>query len=251
MTCSNQHFVGNGEVLIRAIGDNCGAAAESFRKVGDADELMISTSTDRGTHFESTSGQRRKSATWINSTDTTFSLSVTDFNVGNLADLLLGTDSGAVAGAAVVDEAVSVPSLGWVFVTYPGITSVTVTSNGGLNTLVLGTDYNLDSRNGGIEIIDMTDVVANIIEVDYTHVGVEGIVSALQNSSQDFELRFNGVNLNSPNKPVIVQVFRAKIYAAEELSLIGQDITKLSFTGDILVDSNDNTYKVIMGNAVA
>lgn len=251
MTCTNQHFVGNGEVLIRAIGDNCGAAAESFRKVGDADELMISTSTDKGTHFESSTGQRKKSAVWINSTDTTFSLSVTDFNVGNLADLLLGTDSGAVAGASVIDEAVAVPSLGWVFVTYPGITSVTVTSNGGVTTLVEGVDYSVDSRNGGINILDMSNVTSNLIEVDYTHVGVEGVISALKTSSQDYELRFNGVNLNSPNKPVIVKIFRARVYAAEELSLIGQDITKLSFTGDILVDGNDDTYEVVMGNSVA
>ena len=251
MSCTNQHFVGNGEVLIRAIGDDCGAAAEAFRKVGDADELMISTSTDRGSHYESKSGLRRKTASWINQVDTTFSISVTDFNVGNLADLLLGTDSGAVAAGSVVDEAVSVPSTGWVFTQYPGITSVTITSNGGVTTLVENTDYTIDSRNGGINILQMDNVTNNIIEVDYTHVGIEGLINALQTSSQDYEIRFHGINLNSPNKPVIVTMKRARVYAAEELSLIGQDVTKLSFTGDLLLSSNDDVFTVMSANSVA
>ena len=151
----------------------------------------------------------------------------------------------------MVDEGVSVPSLGWVFVTYPGISAVVVTSNAGANVLVEGVDYNLDSRNGGVEITDMTDIVSNLIQVDYTHVGVEGVVNALANSSVDYELRFNGVNLNSPNKPVIVNINRARLYAAEELSLIGQDITKLAFTGDILADGNSETFSVTLGNSVA
>ena len=251
MACTNQHFVGNGEVLIRAIGDDCGAASESFRKVGDASELTISVSTDRGNHYESVSGLRRKTATWVNQTDSTFTLTVNDFNGPNLVDLFLGTDSGAVAGGNVTDEEIAVPAAGWVFTQYPGITSVVVTSNSGATTLTLGTDYNIDSRNGGIQILQMSNVTDNLIEVDYTHVGVEAIVEALQNSSQDYEIRFNGINLNSPNKPVIVTLKRARIYPAEELSLIGQDVTQMQFTGDLLLDSNGDVFEVKLANSVA
>jgi hypothetical protein len=97
----------------------------------------------------------------------------------------------------------------------------------------------------------MTNVTDNTIEVSYTHVGIEALIEALQNSSQDYEIRFNGVNLNSPNKPVIVTMHRARLYPAEELSLIGQDVTSLAFSGDLLLDSNDNVFSVEFANSVA
>ena len=252
MACTNQHFVGNGSVYMRAIGDDCGAASESFQAVGDASELTISVSTDRGNHYESQSGIRRKTATWTNQTDSTFTLTVNDFNVANLVDLFLGTDSGAVAGTSVSDESVTVPGTGYVFVTYQGITSVTVTDDASpANTLTAGVDYNVNSRDGRIEILQMTNIPNNTILVSYTHVGVEGVVEALQNSSQDYEIKFSGINLNSPNKPVIVTLHRARVYPAEEFALIGQDITQLQFTGDLLLDSNNNVFEVKLANSVA
>jgi len=253
MACgTNNYFVGNGEVLVRRRADDCGDPSEGYRKLGDANTLMVNISQDFGNHYESTSGNRVRSARWLNQTEANFTLSVQNFDAENLADLLLGTDSGAVAGAAVVGEVVPDAYLDrWVFTEFPGISAVSVTSDSGGNVLVLDTDYELDTRNGGIKIIDMTDVVDNSIEVDYTHVGIEGLIEALTTNPEDFQVRFNGINLNSSNKPVIVTLKRAQFNATEELSLIGQEITELSFTGALLPDENSEFFDILLSNQVA
>lgn len=253
MPCgTNEYFTGNGDVLMRRVGSDCGTVSEGWFKVGDANELMISIAQDFASHFESQSGNRLRTARWLNQTEVDFTLSVQNFDLDVLTALLQGTKNAAVVGGSVIDEVIgNVYEDRWVFTQYQGISAVTVTSNSGATTLVSGTDYSLDARNGGIYIIDDTNVTANSIEVDYTHVGIEGSVDALTVPVEDFQIRFNGRNLTSPDKPVIVTMNRAQVNASETLSLIGQEITSLTFTGALLPDSNEEYFTVIKPNAVS
>lgn len=258
MACNNQeYFTGNGEVLIRKRASDCGAATEGFRKLGDANQLLINFAQSFGDHYESRSGNRQRAARWVNQTEGNFTLSVQNLSMENLTDLLQGTDSGAVAGASVTDEVVPYAQEGkWVFTAYPGISSVTVNVGAGSpgTLLVEGTDYTLDARNGGIYIIEGAPNIPGstpfTVWVDYTHVGIEGLVEALTTAVQDYEVRFNGVNLTATDKPVIVELHRAQFSVTEELSLIGQEITSLTFTGALLLDENDQSVSIMKSNAV-
>jgi len=258
MACTDQeYFVGNGDVLIRPVADDCGDPTGGWFKLGDADTLSISNSQDFGDHFESQSGNRVRSARWRNSTTVDFTLAVQNISIDNLVVLLQGVDSGAVAAGSVVSEEVKFAYEGkWVYTAYPGITSVSVSNGNGspATALTLNTDYTIDSRNGGIYIVSGSPNFVgdgSSLYVSYTHVGIEGAVEALAAGVQDWQIRFNGINLNATNKPVIVTLKRAQINATEELSLIGQDITSLSFTGAVLPDTNNEFYEVVKSNAVA
>ena len=253
MACTDQeYFVGQGEVLIRPLADNCGDPTNGWRKLGDANELTLSTSQSFNEHFESTSGVRRKAARWLTETSSEFTLSVQNLSLDNLADLLQGDKSAAVAAGTITDEVVEFVYEGrWVYTVHQGISAVTVKSNAGANTLTVNVDYELDTRNGGIKILDDTDVVNNTITVTYTHVGSQGTVDALQNGVVEFQIRFNGINMNAPNSPVIVELKRAQVNAAETLNLIGTDITSLTFTGALLGDTDGKYFTVKKSNSVA
>ena len=261
MACgTNNYYVGNGEILVRKRADDCGDPSEGWRKLGDADTLMVSVSQDFGNHYESTTGNRTRSARWLNQTEVNFTLSVQNFTPENLADLLLGTNEGAIAAGTVTSESISNCYEGaWVFSANPGwVTgSYTVYENTGSpgTTLTEGTDYTVDRRNGGVYIIEggpnLTDVETNGLLVDYQHVGASAVVEALTTNSQDYQVRFNGINLNATNTPLIVVLKRAQFNPTEELSLIGQEITNLSFTGALLPDENEEFFDIKQVNAVS
>lgn len=250
MANTNEYFVGNGKIYIRRL-DSTLAPEEGWREVGDANELSISISQDFGNHYESRSGNRVRAARWLNSTESSFTLSVQNLSIPNLVDLLQGTDSGSVASGNVVDESVPNGYFGaWVFTEHPGISNVTVED--GATALTEGTDYELDARNGGIKILEGSPNITSsepiTLTVSYDHVGIAGAVEALTNNVSDYEVRFNGINLTQPNVPVIVQMHRAQFNATEELPLIGQDITSLSFTGALLPDDNNQQFNVVKAN---
>lgn len=260
MACGDQnYFVGNGPVYLRKIGDNCGGASEGWWAVGDANELSISISQDFGDHFESLTGNRVRSARWLNQTTANFTLSVQNFNATNLTALLQGSNSGAVVGAAVVNELHTDVYEGQVFFTdYPGISAVSLTlTTGSPNTpLVLGTDYTLvdAGRDGGIKIItngpNIPVASPFSVKVSYTHVGIAAAIEALQTNVSDYEIRFNGINLNAPNTPVIVKLHRAQVNAAESLGLIGQDISSLTFTGALLPNATQKFFSITLANTI-
>lgn len=255
MACTNQqYFVGNGKVLFRKVVDDCGSPSEGYREIGDASELMIAHAQDFGSHFESQTGTRNRAARWKNSTEVSFTLSLQNLSPLNLVDLLQGTDSGAVVAGTSTNELVTNSFLNrTAFTAFPGIVITSIVQNTFVTALVSGTDYTLDSRNGGITMISSANMVGAqpwTLKVTYTHVGIEGLVKALKTPVRDFQIRFNGINLNAPNKPVFVEMFRAQVNATEQLRLIGQEITALTFTGALLPDANNDFYKVTIANPV-
>lgn len=254
MACNdNEYFVGNGPVYIRRVGGDCAGPAEGFWPVGDADQLEISNDQSFNDHYESQSGNRTRAARWLESTTVDFTLSVKDFKLDTLAALLQGTKSAAVAAGSVVAEAVTDAYEGQVFyVAFPGISAVSIVD--GVTPLVLGTDYELvdSGRDGGIKIISGAPnfTAGNQLDVDYTHLGIQGAVKALTSGVEDYEIRFNGINLNNQNVPVLVNIKRAQFNAAENIALIGTDITELTFTGAVLPDVNGEFYEITKANAI-
>lgn len=61
-------------------------------------------------------------------------------------------------------------------------------------------------------------------------------VGLLQNSASDNSLYFEGLNLAN-NQPVNLQLFKVRLSAAKEFSLLGTDFAKLPLEGDLLKDT--------------
>jgi hypothetical protein len=110
--------------------------------------------------------------------------------------------------------------------------SPVVTSTGGSpTTFTAGTDYEL--RDGGIFIpTGSTMTNGQNILVDYTGLGFD-TVQALTQSAQEYEMLFEGLNEARSGKPVVVQAFRVKLGAAQNLSLIGEEFAALDKTGSL------------------
>lgn len=258
MATVNNYFIGQGELNIRRLNDD-ETPAESYWGLGDADVFTTEISVSKQNHYESQSGVRRKAATWNTQTDMTFTLNVKNFNLSNLATLLAGTKGASVPGGTVTGETITVTAgEGVVYTQYPGISSVTVTDGDGVTPLVEGTDYEIETvggikgYSGGIRILPgAPNFTGPNIIVDYTHVGIQGAVEALTTPFQKYSIRFNAVNMNAPNTPVIVEVPVTQFNPAESISWIGTDIASFDFTGDILTPSDGSApIKVTEANNI-
>lgn len=256
---SNTYFIGQGEVMLRKL-DDSENPVEGFFALGDADVFTTDIAVSLSKHYESQSGVRRLAASWNTQTEQTFTLNLKNFNLDNLTALLSGTKEASVATGSIVDEVVTLPAGGdgTVYTTYPGITSISVKDGDGVTALVLDTDYTVESVggivgfSGGITIIPgAPNYTGPNIEVSYTHVGIKGAVQALTTPFAKYEIRFNAVNMDQPNTPVIVQVPVAQFNPAESISWMGTDIASFDLTGDILVPaSGGEPLRVIDSNAV-
>lgn len=260
MACNNtNYYVGQGKVYMRALGDGCAPATETFFALGDADSFVVSPTTSFIEHYESTSGSRKLALRVQDTQSTEFSLSVKNISAKNLAVFTAGVDAGATpAATGFVESKIPVVAAGTVFTRYQGISNVTVTTGGTLATAMsgLGVDYDYDSRTGAIEITPagMAKITADdddSIDVTYDHVGEQFDISALQKLSGDYEIRFEAINRSEPNTPISVILHRASVSTADELSLIGSDVLSLNVTGAALEDANGNTLTIRKANTVA
>lgn len=259
MANENTYFVGQGEITIRKLNDD-GTPAEAFWHIGDANELTTDISVSKQNHYESQTGTKVKSVTWNTQTDSTFSMAVQNFNADNLRVVLSGTDTGAVAGASVVDEIVefAAGADGINYTVYQGITAVSVNDGDGVTPLVEGTDYEIEAEggitgfSGGIRLlVGAPNYTGPNIEVSYTHVGVKGVVEALTTPFQNYEIRFNAVNMAAPNSPLVVKIAKAQLNPVESIGWISDDIGDLTFTGDILKPVSGAPIVVTVANEVA
>lgn len=247
-------FAGQGEVMIAKL-DSDGNKIGGFISVGEAEQLSISTSVETQKYYENRSGLKKLAQRWRTQIDTSFMMDIKSFNAVNLVTVLQGSDSGSVTGTTVTSEdlVTTSPNIdATYYVAYPGITSVAVKNVGGTVTYTPDTDYIVDSRNGGIKIISNSNITAgDTLEIDYTHVGVSAVIKALQSSQDRYAIRFNGINMTNPDEPVIVECKLAVFDPAEELSLFSTEGVMLSVSGDLLIDSNEESYTVTLANSVA
>lgn len=125
------------------------------------------------------------------------------------------------------------------FPTTPGTTvvdgTVTLTTMGRVS-LTENTDY--ERRSNGIFLLDgasFTD--GQSLTADYTKAAAD-VVQALVTSGKEYELYFDGLNEARSGKATVVNAYRVKLGAAQQLPLIGEDYAALEITGKILKDTS-------------
>ncbi len=108
----------------------------------------------------------------------------------------------------------------------------------GKTTLVVDTDYTVSG--GGIYIDSaaaFTD--GQSLNLAYTKVA-SNVVEALLNSSQEYEMVFDGLNEARSGKATVVHAYRVKFGAAKDISLIGEDYAVMEQEGKVLKDTTKN-----------
>lgn len=237
-------YIGSGKIYARVAG-----SAVALAEIGNVSklELGVEEETKEMQDYTKPGGGVYASVSRIK--NIIVAMTLHDLNKENLARVIFGTPS-TVAGSTITDEAHTAYKGGLVRLAHPEPTSVTVTNTGATVTYTVDVDYEV--RKEGIYILDgFTGSDASGIEVSYTYAGYD-VVEALTSSAVTLEMSFGGLNEADSGKPVVVDLYKVKIGAATNLSLIGDDFAGLEVEGKLQADTTktgagiSQYYKVSM-----
>jgi len=232
MAVDSRYFIGQGEVYA-GVRSCAGVVTNGLRYLGNCPELRIMHNIDYITHNESTTGQRNKDLELPRTKEVMAQITMESWDLDNLALLLFGT-ANKITGATVTNETVRCPGAkgSWV-----PLANINLTSFTSLGSLIKDTDYTVDLKAG---MIYFTPTGAATINTDYaasyTFGNSEKII-ALNQNPQEYWLRFAGLNTAENNTPVVIDAFRVKFRATEELQLITQEVTPMQVQAAVLFDS--------------
>lgn len=225
---ADKSFIGKGIVYLNG------------RDVGNCIALTLGVTEEQIElkNYRTASGGNYNSLTRIDSVEV--SMTISDFNVENLALGLFGSTS-AVTAAEVAAESIAAPAslVGNPLVTTANVIdteeTVTVTSDPAGTTFSGTTDYTVTPA--GIKILSTGTITANQdLLITYTKKPVD-VLQALTTSAGEYELVFDGLNEAQSGTPYVVKIHRFKAGPAAEIALIGDEFGELQITGEALADT--------------
>ena len=210
----------------------------AFRWVGDVSSLKIAFSYEQQITKASRGGQLYQNQRIITGASGSISSTWHNFSVENLALLL---------GAQLVDEPFSFNEQ---FAIPDGIVKGdiialphTTVFNVSINGLERDIDYVIDRQFGTIEFL-VTPEVSGLIAV-YEHLFNQWL-PFFSAKTQEFYLRFQGVNIAEDSAPVLLELYRVSVdpLAALEMISSGTDIAGMDMTSLIFPDFNQQVESV-------
>ena len=232
MAIESRYFVGQGEVYA-GVRSCAGGVTNGLRYLGNCPELRISHNVDYITHNENTTGQRNKDLELQRTREVMAQITMESWDLDNLALVLFGSAS-KITGTTVSGETVRCPSVKGSCVPLANINLSSFTS---LGSLVKNTDYTVDLKAGMIYFTPTGGATINTEYLaNYTVDDTEKIIPFNQLLQNEYWLRFAGLNTAENNTPVVIDAFRVKFRATEELQVITQEIAPIQVQAAILFD---------------
>lgn len=251
----NDYNLGRGKVYIAALtsGDT---GDEGWRDLGNATEFNVNVETETLEHLNSQSGLKVVDKEVVLSQKMNLALTIDQLNFQNLAMFMSGTSHEAaftnptVAGVTertLISSAPDYSATGgrWydlrnaAGVRCYDIATANLTLNsdtaGDDNTLVEGTDYDVDEKWGRVFIRPGTTLVDAGDDVTFTLAADAGAVSVnevrgLTQTSVIVALKFVGSNPANNDEEVEIQFHQVSLKPDGDLGLISDDWTTMSFT---------------------
>lgn len=226
---ADKTYIGKGKVYIKEEG-----ATAALAEMGNCTALALSITEDvkKALNYQTAGGGTLNEVRRIESV--VLSMTLQELSRENLARALLGSES-AVTGDTVTDEAITGYVGQLARLAHPNPTSVTVTGTGGTPTYVAGTDYEV--RAGGIYVLSGGSISnGTALLVDYTYATYDK-VEALVNSNKVYQLFFEGLNEAQSGKAALVDLWRVRLGASEQLALLGDEFAELTVSGEVIADS--------------
>lgn len=227
------YYYGQGKVFL-APRDN----KRAFRWVGDVSSLKIAFSYEQQITKASRGGQLYQNQRIITGASGSISSTWHNFSVENLA-LLLGAqpvdepfsfnEQFAIPDGVVKGDIIALPH--------------TTIFNVSINGLERDADYVVDRQFGTIEFL-VTPKSAGLIAA-YEHLFNQWL-PFFSAKTQEFYLRFQGVNLAEDSAPLLLELYRVSVdpLAALEMISSGNDLSGIDMTSLILPDFNQHTESV-------
>ncbi len=246
----DEYNVGKGVLYIADLDAN--GFPKEWRDLGNAPAFGITPTEETLEHFSSRQALREldKEVVVSKKIDITFDLEELDLD--NLGDFFAGTPDttylnpakAGTGGFVVLDTAI--PKLGrWYDLhhTVAGVrtrlydvlaTDTIVRKTTGAVVLVLGTDYDLDTKWGRIFLRVDAAAIAAGDDLDYSHAGNAAAVNpeqviALTQSSKVVALKFISENPTNNDKGYEITVHKCNLRGTGDLALIGEDWSRMSF----------------------
>jgi hypothetical protein len=218
-----EYFMGQGKVFAAVRSPN--GILGAYRMLGNVSTLDLTLGAGAARYAEK--GTFRQSGN-----KPTFNLNLESLYPENLALLLYGTsstDAGSARTAAVKVARGTMAPL-------PDINLDSVTS-----VKVGGTTHPLnaisvDLGTGAVELPVNSPIADNsTVTVGYVCKGYTK-VEAYQQIAQEISLRYDGIN-TMDQTPVVLDLFRTKFDPVDGLSLLGDNLSTLKVTGEIMFDN--------------
>lgn len=210
---------------------------QALQWVGDADQLQVKLSTTTDERQESWSGQRLTSVRLVTAKKAELSLQLNEFSPLNLGLALYGNTINVVTGTVTGEVLPANLAKGDVVVLdNRDISSLVLTdSTGTPKTLVLGTDYQIDSAASGmIEFIADLSTYTQPFKAAYSYAAAVQI-PMFQTGVPERYLVLDGVN-TVDNTTVKVRLYRCVFDPASQLDLISSKLSQFALAGSVLFD---------------
>ncbi|MEO7067435.1 MAG: hypothetical protein ABI114_11040 [Rhodanobacter sp.] len=240
MNPPESYFYGQGRVSI-AVRDPSTGVPGPFRWIGDVSAFSIKLTTQQVEHKESYSGQRALVTSFPSEKAANVDMTMHQMDPENLALVLYGSTTSAVAGTATAEAFPATVAVGDdVYLANPGVSALVITDSTPTTplTLVLGTDYTVDPNFGRVTILDLGAFVQPF-KAAYSYAARKS-VGMFTTGQPQLAMRYEGINLAEGNAPTLVELYKVAPGVVQDLALIttGNDVAGLQITGGVLLDSS-------------
>ncbi|HDK7002942.1 TPA: hypothetical protein M2O71_001404 [Klebsiella pneumoniae] len=230
----SDYYYGQGKLYLAR--RNSAGQALSWRWVGDVSALNIELEFEEKKSRASVGGRLVNSQRYITALEGKITSTWHEFSVENLKVLLEAKNTSQIPDVYAQDilpEGIEAGDR--ITLRNPNVWGVSI------EDMVNGDDYVVDRLWGAITFLS-TPAKQPVI-VDYQHPG-NTVLSLAENITEEFSLRYEGINLAENNRPVLVEIYRVSLDPIATLTLINTEteISGLETTANILYDgkkSND------------
>lgn len=234
---TTEYFSGQGQVTY-AERNASGTAEGGYIFLGDCSSLEVKTTVDREEHNENQTGRNAVDAVFERNQKCEFNGTFGGFDSKNL-DLYVYGNSQEVPAATITAEPI-VAAVGRRVPLQRMPTTFT-----SLGSLTEGDDYFIDLGTGMIAFPPTGGATdGNSYNANY-EAAAETLTTAFTDLNRYRILRFDGLNRASDNKPVIIEVYKARFDPAEMLALINESFAEHTLNGTALYDplyANDAAF---------
>ena len=206
----------------------------AFRNVGTADSCEMELSVETVAQNESYTGQRLQVGELTLGKSGTLNLTLKDWSIENIALALYGEVITINSGIATDEKLPDGLVIGdRIKLANPFVADVELKIADG-TTLVLGTDYEIESAHAGL--IKLLTTPALTATVDYSYAQTENLgIFTRQPPERWFML--DGINTDRDDEHVIVELFRVKFNPISNFSLLhNEGYGELPLTATVLAD---------------
>lgn len=239
----NHYYSGQGSFYVGERDVN--GRPKGLRRMGNIPTAEISIEVTKFEHKESESGQRAVDFSLVQEKNGTFSLTLENLTLAQLADAFWGKTVNVVE--AEYTESVQVwedartplahPNIQLTGTAPDEIPTIEVTDGDDVTPTVytLNDDYWVDAVNGVIWLNpDGAIADGETVEVTYTTAGYDSLIAFTETSMERF-IRFEGIN-TVDNSRVIVEMYRCQIDPLQNYGLINEELGSVTLNGNLLYD---------------